>query len=186
MVGFGLDVFNPTWTFRWLSAVAWLESFGQFLQTRFLCYRLNLAGYMVSLIGWARAKIHGVSVICLVPVFFVFIGLRAVSDQFVSPHVAGNSARDIGLGNDGGNAVLLIDGPVSDLGDLYKLDNCCREFLFGWMTTVHPYSLYARVDLGVTCHYKLNLCVHKLLSMSIRRQGCNLRHRVLYVLFHDG
>jgi len=60
-------------------------------------------------------------VICLAPVFFVFIGLRAASDQFVSPRVAGNLARDIGLGNDGGNAVLLIDIPVSALGDLcYK------------------------------------------------------------------
>jgi len=60
-------------------------------------------------------------VIRLATVVFVFVGLRAASDQFVSPRVAGNSARDIGLGNDGGNAVLLIDGPVSELGDLcYK------------------------------------------------------------------
>jgi len=88
-------------------------------------------------------------VICLAPVFFVSIGLQAVSDQFVSPGVAGNLARDIGLGNDGGNAVLLIDGPVSELGDL-----CCKnwttagcEFLFGWTTTVHPYSLNVRADV---------------------------------------
>jgi len=50
-------------------------------------------------------------VICLAPVFFVF--MRTASDQFVSPGVAGNLAKDIGLGNDGGNAFLLIDGPVS-------------------------------------------------------------------------
>jgi len=59
------------------------------------------------------------SVICLAPVFF--IGLRAASGQFVSPGVAGNLSRDIGLENDGGNAVLLVDGPVSELGDLHVL-----------------------------------------------------------------
>jgi len=48
-------------------------------------------------------------VICLAPVIFVVIGLRAVSDQFVSPLVAGVLVKDIGLGNDGGNAVLLIE-----------------------------------------------------------------------------
>jgi len=56
-------------------------------------------------------------VICLAPVFFVFIGLRAASDQFASPGVVGNLARDIGLGDDGRSAVLLIDGSVSELGD---------------------------------------------------------------------
>jgi len=61
-------------------------------------------------------------VICLAPVFFVFVGLRAASDQFVSPGIAGNLARDIGLGNDGRNAVLLIDAPVAELGDL-----CCKN-----------------------------------------------------------
>jgi len=54
-------------------------------------------------------------VICLAPVIFVVIGLRAASDQFV----AGGLVKDIGLGNDGGNAVILIDGPVSEFGDLW-------------------------------------------------------------------
>jgi len=41
--------------------------------------------------------------------------------------VTGNLAIDIGLGDDGGNTVLLIDGPVSELGDL-----CCKN----WTTSV--------------------------------------------------
>jgi len=75
-------------------------------------------------------------VICLVPVFFVFIGLRAASDQFFSPRVAGNLARDIGLGNDGGYAVLLIDGPVSEFGDL-----CYKN----WTTAVVSFYLAGRL-----------------------------------------
>jgi len=98
-------------------------------------------------------------VICLAPVIFVVIGLRAVSDQFVSPLVAGGLAKDIGLGNDGGNAVLLIDGPVSEFGDLWYKN---------WTTAVVSFYLAGRlcsasvldsmhvrmwVDLGVT-YYK--------------------------------
>jgi len=98
-------------------------------------------------------------VTCLAPVFFVFIGLRAASDQFVSPGVAGHRilVRDIGLGDDGGNAVLLIDRSVSELGDL-----CCKN----WTTVVVSFYLARRrqgirsrsmhglmwFDLGVTCH----------------------------------
>jgi len=40
-------------------------------------------------------------VICLVTVVFVFIGLLAASSRFVSPRVAENVARDIGLGSVG-------------------------------------------------------------------------------------
>jgi len=40
-------------------------------------------------------------VICLANVVFVFVGLLAASGQFVSPRVAGNLARDIGLGSVG-------------------------------------------------------------------------------------
>jgi len=83
-------------------------------------------------------------VICLAPVFFVFIGLRAASDQFVSPGIAGNLARDIGLGDDGGNAVLLIDGPVSELGDL-----CCKN----WTTAVVSFYLAGRRQCSM---YSLN------------------------------
>jgi len=95
-------------------------------------------------------------VICLAPVFFVFIRLRAASDQFVSPGVGGHLARDIGLRNDDGNAVLSLDGPVSQLGDL-----CCKN----WTTAVVSFYMAGRrqcirtrsmhglmwVDLGVTC-----------------------------------
>jgi len=97
-------------------------------------------------------------VICLAPVFFVFIGLQAASDQFVSPGVAGNLARDNGLGDDGGNAVLFLDGP--EIGDL-----CCKN----WTTAVVSFYLSGRrqcnrtrcrhglmwFDLGVTCQYLL-------------------------------
>jgi len=75
-------------------------------------------------------------VICLAHVIFVVIGLRAVSDQFISPLVAGALAKDIGLGNDGGNSVLLIDGPVSEFGDLsYK----------NWTTAVMSFYLAGRL-----------------------------------------
>jgi len=53
---FGRDVPNRIWTCRWLSAVAWIESLGQFVLIWFPCYRLNLAGSVVSMIGWARTK----------------------------------------------------------------------------------------------------------------------------------
>jgi len=97
-------------------------------------------------------------VICLAPVFFVFIGLRTASDQFVSPGVAGNLARDIGLGDDGGNAVLLIDGAVSELGDL-----CCKNwttvvvrlYLAGRRQCIRTRSMHRLMwfDLRVTCQY---------------------------------
>jgi len=97
-------------------------------------------------------------VICLAPVFFVFIGLRAASDQFVSPGVAGNLTRDVSLVNDGGNAVLLIDGPVSEVSDL-----CCKNwttavvsfYLAGRRQCIRTRSMYGLMwfDLGVTCHY---------------------------------
>jgi len=77
---------------------ALIESFGQFVPIRFPCYCLNLAGYMLRWSGELGLKWR---VICLATVVFVFIGLRAASGQFVSPRVAINLARDIGLGNDG-------------------------------------------------------------------------------------
>jgi len=70
-------------------------------------------------------------VICLAPVIFVAIGLRAVSDQFVSPLVAGGLAKDIG-----GNAVLLIDGPVAEFSDL-----CYTN----WKTAVVSFYLAGRL-----------------------------------------
>jgi len=99
--------------------------------------------------------VHGVKCDLSGACDFCLTGLRAVSDQFVSPLVAGGLAKDIGLGNDGGNAVLLIDGPVSEFGDLYYTN---------WTTAIVSFYLAGRcsasvlysmrvlmwVDLGVT------------------------------------
>jgi len=73
------------------------------------------------------------SVICLAPVFFVFIKLRAASDQFVSLEIWQGT---LALETMGGNAVLLIDGPVSEV--------------FTWLNddSASVYSLYARADVG--------------------------------------
>jgi len=117
-------------------------------------------------------------VICLAPAFFVFIGLRAASDQFVSPGVAGKLARDIGLGNDGGNTVLLTDGPVLELGDLcYKnWTTAVVSFYFaGRRQCIRTRSMHVMmwVDLGVTCYCHcccvvlsmLMCCCHSLSSI---------------------
>jgi len=98
-------------------------------------------------------------VICLAPVFFVFIGLRAASDQFVTPHFAGNVA----LETMGGNFVLLLDGPVSESGDLcYKnwTTAVVSFYLAGRRQCIRTYSMHVLmwVDLGVTCH---KLAVYK-------------------------
>jgi len=93
----GLDVLNLTWTFRWLSAVACIESFGQFVLIRFLCYCLNLAVCMVSIIGSAQAKM---------------VHILNSSSRHVSLEIWQGT---LALDTMGGTAVLLIDGPVSEL-----------------------------------------------------------------------
>jgi len=70
-------------------------------------------------------------VICLAHVFIVFLGQCAASDQFVSPRVAGNLTLEMM----GGNDVLLIAGPVSELGDL-----CYKN----WTTAVVSFYLAGR------------------------------------------
>jgi len=82
-------------------------------------------------------------VICLAPVFLSSLGCElqvTSSSRHVSLEILKGT---LALETMGGNAVPLIEGPVSELGD-----PCCCEFLFGWTTTLHPYSLYARVDVG--------------------------------------
>jgi len=55
-----------------------------------------------------------------------------------SPLVAGGLAKDIGLGNDGGNAVLLIDLPVSQFCGIKIGQLMLRVFI--WLDdVVHPY-----------------------------------------------
>jgi len=93
--------------------------------------------------------VHGVKCDLSDACVFVFIGLRAASDQFVSPSVARNLARDIGLENDDGNTVVLIDGPVSELGDL-----CCENWTTGRRQCIRTGSMHGLMwfDLVVTCH----------------------------------
>jgi len=102
--------------------------------------------------------VHGVKCDLSGACDFCLIGLQAVSDQFVSPLVAGGLAMDIGLGNDGGNAVLLIDGPVLEFGDLWYKNwttAVVSFYLAGRCSASVLYSMHVLmwVDLGVTYHY---------------------------------
>jgi len=95
-------------------------------------------------------------------VFFVFLGLRAASGQFVSPRFAGNLA----LETISGNAVLLIDGPVLEFGDLcYKnwTTAVVSFYLAGRRQCIRTRSMHGLmwVDLGVTCHYIHRICIER-------------------------
>jgi len=108
------------------------------------------------------------SVIYLAPVFWFASCKWPVR---LAPRVAGNLARDIGLGNDGGNAVLLLGGPVSKLGDLcYKnwTTAVVSFYLTGWLQCMRTCSIHMLmwVDLGVTCHYSDHSFPHSL-SLSL-------------------
>jgi len=121
----------------------------------------NLAGYMVSMIRWLRTKVEW-SVISLANVVFVWIVLLAVSGQFVSPLVAGYWQlvdRTFTLERFGGNDVLLINSPVSELDDSwYKnwtsaaASFCCTGLL--QCVRIH---VPMRLIYGVTCQYIVNV-----------------------------
>jgi len=137
---------------RWLSAVLWIESLGHFALIRSPCYRLNVAGYMVSLIGWLRAKmVRGVK--CDNCKWLVF----------VSPPVAGNLATrwwDICFRYVWRKWCSIKKWTCLKIRwlVLYKLDNywCC-EFLFDWTTAVLTYSLYTRANaVDLWSHESIN------------------------------
>jgi len=89
-------------------AIAWIESFGQIVLFQFLCYRLNLAGCLVSLIGWARAKMVS-RVKCDLSGACVFLSSMDCELQVTSSsrHVS----LEICLGNDG-RKFCSIDRPT--------------------------------------------------------------------------